>query len=40
MYFAEMLGYISDITTPVCEIDATILVSVVSHEAIFNTRTS
>jgi len=35
-----LLGYISEITTPVCEIGATILVSVVFHDAIFTTRTS
>jgi len=34
-----LLGYISDITTPVCEIDATIFVSVVFHDAISTTRT-
>jgi len=37
-----LLGYrpISEITTPVCEIDATTLVSVIYHDAIFTTRTS
>jgi len=35
-----LLGYISEITTPVFEIDATILISVVYHDAIFTTRTS
>jgi len=37
-----LLGYIyiSEITTPVCEIDATILVSAAFHDAIFTIRTS
>jgi len=35
-----LLGYISETTTPVCEIDVTILVSVVFQHAIFTTRTS
>jgi len=35
-----LLGYISEITTPVCDIDATLLVSVVYHDAIFTTRIS
>jgi len=34
----NLLGYISEIRTPVCEVDATILVSVVFHDAIFTTR--
>jgi len=33
----NLSGYISEITAPVCEIDATILVSVVFHDAIFTT---
>jgi len=36
----NLLGYISEITMPVCEIDVTIFVSVVFHDAIFTTRTS
>jgi len=36
----NLLGYISETTTPVCEIDGTFLVSVIYHDAIFNTRTS
>jgi len=35
----NLLGYISEITTPVCETGATILVSVVFHDAVFTTRT-
>jgi len=38
-----LLDYISEITTPACEIDATIVVSLVyslCHDAIFTTRTS
>jgi len=36
----NLLGYISEITMPVCEIDSKILVSVMYHDAIFTTRTS
>jgi len=35
-----LLGYITEITTPVCKIDATSLVTVVFHDPIFTTRTS
>jgi len=35
----SLLGYISEITTPIFEIDAIILVSVVFHDAIFTTTT-
>jgi len=35
----NLLGYISEITTPICEIDALTLVSVVLHDAIFSTTT-
>jgi len=36
----HFLGYISEITKPICEIDAITLVSVVFHDAIVTTRTS
>jgi len=36
----NLLGYISEITTPISNIEAIIFVSVVFHEAIFTTRTS
>jgi len=35
----SLLIYISKITTPICEIDAIILVSVVFQDAIFTTKT-
>jgi len=35
-----LLDYISEITTPMCDIDAITLVSAVFHDAIFTTRTS
>jgi len=34
------LGYISEITTPICDIDAITFVSAVFHDAVFTTRTS
>jgi len=36
----NLLGYTSEITTPICDIDAITLVSAVFHDAIFTTRTS
>ena len=36
----NLLGYISEITTPIRDIDAITLVSAVVHDAIFTTRTS
>jgi len=35
----NLLGTISEITTPICEIDAITLFSVVSHDEIFTTTT-
>jgi len=35
-----LLDYISEITTPICDIDAVTLVSAALHDAIFTTRTS
>jgi len=35
-----LFGYISEITAPVCDIDAIALVAAVFHDAIFTTRTS
>jgi len=35
-----LLGYISEITTPICDTDAETLVSAVFHDAIFTTRKS
>jgi len=34
-----LLGYVLEITTPICDIDAIILVSAVFHDAIFTART-
>jgi len=34
-----LLGYISKITTPICDIDAITLVSAVFHDAVFTKRT-
>jgi len=36
----NLLGYISEITTPICDIDAITLVSAEFHDEIFTTRTS
>jgi len=36
----SLLGYISEITPPISDIDAINLASVVFHDAIFTTRTS
>ena len=41
-FFANfrLLGYISEITTPMCDIDAITLISAVFHDAIFTKSTS
>jgi len=36
----NLLGYISEITTPICDIHTITLVSAEFHDAIFTTRTS